>query len=244
MTNPFITAGAIDMSSFGARLAQVRRDIDLTQEGFARAVGLTRSSIAQYEGGRATPPLDTIFKLAEALGADPRFLIFGDQPGRGYEAMSGGRLVQVGGQDNIDEGRQAVIGLPLPLVAEFGARELDLLFLSLEVEAPWFKAKAGSLLLLAMGFDRIKPDGGLYAVRSTAGLALVRSEPLLGEAEPNRLRLTDGQGLVCEAISSTLAPVGRLIALLQKADGPPISYLVENAKVDVNPLPRRARGAG
>ncbi len=241
MTNPFITAGAIDMSSFGARLAQARRDIDLTQEGFARAAGLTRSSIAQYEGGRATPPLDTIFKLAEVLGGDPRFLIFGDEPGRDYEGMSGGRLVPVGAADDLDEARQAVIGLPLPVIAEFGARELDLRFTALEVEAPWFKAKAGSLLLLAMGFDRIRPDGGLYAVRSTAGLALVRSEPLLGEAEPDSLRLTDGQGLACEATSSALAPVGRLIALLQRADGPPISYLVDNVIGTADPLSRRVR---
>lgn len=57
----------------GARLAA-----GLTQKELAQAMGTTQSAIARLESGNQMPTLDTLFKLAAALGVD--FTITPDEP--------------------------------------------------------------------------------------------------------------------------------------------------------------------
>jgi len=57
----------------GARLAA-----GLTQKELAERMGTTQSAIARLESGNQMPTLDTLFKLATALGVD--FTITPDEP--------------------------------------------------------------------------------------------------------------------------------------------------------------------
>lgn len=59
------------------RLKAVRVGRDLTCNLLAQRAGLTHTTVAQIESGRTIPGVDTVEKLADALGVDPRWFAFG-----------------------------------------------------------------------------------------------------------------------------------------------------------------------
>lgn len=61
--------------SFGAKLLQARKKAGLSQEELAYLGGVDRTAISPLELGRHTPRLDTVIKLAGALGISPCELI-------------------------------------------------------------------------------------------------------------------------------------------------------------------------
>lgn len=52
---------------FGARLARLRRERNITQDELARRVGLAQPNISAYEGGRFVPSGPLIIRLARIL---------------------------------------------------------------------------------------------------------------------------------------------------------------------------------
>ena len=52
----------------GARLRQLRKAAGLTQAELARRTGIHRPNIARVEAGRHTPSLETLARLASAIG--------------------------------------------------------------------------------------------------------------------------------------------------------------------------------
>jgi len=58
-----------------AKLRQLRSDLGLSQDQLARRVGVSPSLVGQLEQGRALPSLDTLERLADALGVSPCYLI-------------------------------------------------------------------------------------------------------------------------------------------------------------------------
>lgn len=52
------------------RLIERRHDQGMTQKDLAEAACLTQSVIARLESKKATPQLDTLMKVASALGCD------------------------------------------------------------------------------------------------------------------------------------------------------------------------------
>ena len=59
---------AIDGEKLGARLRQLRLDAGLTQAELARRTGIHRPNIARVEAGRHTPSLETLARIANAIG--------------------------------------------------------------------------------------------------------------------------------------------------------------------------------
>jgi transcriptional regulator with XRE-family HTH domain len=57
------------------KLKQYRKSAGLTQQQLAEAIGITRSSISQYESGIIAPSRDMLVSLANKLGADIRELL-------------------------------------------------------------------------------------------------------------------------------------------------------------------------
>lgn len=65
--------------SFSERLKKLRLEAGLSQEGLARAAGISLSSVCKLEqGDTIDPSLSTVTKLAKALNVDCR--AFMDQP--------------------------------------------------------------------------------------------------------------------------------------------------------------------
>lgn len=61
----------------GARVAQIRKDLNYSQEKLAELSGLDRSHIGYIEQGRRKPTLSTLLKIAEALGVSLQELMEG-----------------------------------------------------------------------------------------------------------------------------------------------------------------------
>jgi DNA-binding XRE family transcriptional regulator len=59
---------AIDGARLGARLRELRLAAGLTQAELARRTGIHRPNIARVEAGRHTPSLETLSRLASAIG--------------------------------------------------------------------------------------------------------------------------------------------------------------------------------
>lgn len=65
---------------FGRRLFVERRRLGITQQALADAAGLSLDCVHKLEKGARTARLDTVAKLADALGVDPAELVRGLRP--------------------------------------------------------------------------------------------------------------------------------------------------------------------
>ncbi len=73
----FGVGGALDGHRLGRRLRELRMAAGLTQAELARRTGIHRPNIARVEAGRHTPSLDTLARIAHAIGV-PTTQVLGD----------------------------------------------------------------------------------------------------------------------------------------------------------------------
>ncbi|MEV3857707.1 helix-turn-helix transcriptional regulator [Streptomyces sp. NPDC050095] len=59
----------------GDRIRAVRLHANMTQEGLAERAGLDRQSVNRIEQGHASPVLDNLIRIADALGVPLRDLV-------------------------------------------------------------------------------------------------------------------------------------------------------------------------
>ena len=69
-------------TSLGGRIKALRLERDLQQRQLAEKAGLTPSMVSQIESGRLTPSLNTLGKIAGALGVSIATLFDGQGPAR------------------------------------------------------------------------------------------------------------------------------------------------------------------
>lgn len=62
----------------GARVRRTRRALDITQEELAARIGVAHSTLVRIERGKTGPSVGTLFKLGDALGVDPKWILSGD----------------------------------------------------------------------------------------------------------------------------------------------------------------------
>lgn len=62
------------LNDFGERFAWKRKEVGITQEELSARSGITLSQIARIETGKINTTICTVYKLAEAMGVDPKEL--------------------------------------------------------------------------------------------------------------------------------------------------------------------------
>ena len=72
-------AGAVDIAGLGSRLASVRAERGLTKADLVEATGLSSAAILGIERG-AEARVDTVERIAKALGVSPGWLGYGIGP--------------------------------------------------------------------------------------------------------------------------------------------------------------------
>ncbi len=60
----------MDAKKLGKRIRVARVEADLTQTELARKMGAKQKSISRYETGDSVPSVETLVKLAHALGKE------------------------------------------------------------------------------------------------------------------------------------------------------------------------------
>ena len=66
----------------GKRVRKIRRNLDITQEQLAEAVGITSESISNIERGKTAPSFETLEKIAEVLQVQVKELFDFPEEGR------------------------------------------------------------------------------------------------------------------------------------------------------------------
>lgn len=64
--------------TFGHRLQEAMHDRGVTHEAVAEHVGVSRPAVTHWTAGRREPSTATLRQLAEFLGVDAGWLLFGD----------------------------------------------------------------------------------------------------------------------------------------------------------------------
>lgn len=73
-----LALGEIDGQRLGAKIRALRLAAGLTQAELARRTGIHRPNIARVEAGRHTPSLETLARLATAIGVPTTRVLIGD----------------------------------------------------------------------------------------------------------------------------------------------------------------------
>nr|WP_294522766.1 helix-turn-helix domain-containing protein [uncultured Rhodopila sp.] len=79
-------------ADIGTRIRARRRDSSLTQDEFARRIGVSRSAVAQWETGRTGQITGNLSRIAAALGVGVEYLMYGDDKRAPAEARQGDEL--------------------------------------------------------------------------------------------------------------------------------------------------------
>ena len=66
---------SVQRNCFGKALQELRIKSNMSQQELADAVGLSVSSISYYEHGKREPCVDTIARMAEAMGYDLKWFL-------------------------------------------------------------------------------------------------------------------------------------------------------------------------
>lgn len=72
-----------DVKKFGANLARLRKNKDMTQSELADKLNLTRQAISKYEVGDSSPDISILISIAEIFGITLHELINSGEPTRG-----------------------------------------------------------------------------------------------------------------------------------------------------------------
>ena len=66
-------------STFGERLREIRKDMGMTQDEFAKKLGTSKQILSRYELGQRTPKIDQVVKYAKKLNVSVEHLVCGTE---------------------------------------------------------------------------------------------------------------------------------------------------------------------
>lgn len=89
------------------RIKKIRKDAGLTQENFAKRLGLKRQTIATYETGRSEPMDSIIFSICREFNINENWLRYGIEPMRINNVEFGNVCREIGVNDA--KAKQAIL---------------------------------------------------------------------------------------------------------------------------------------
>ncbi len=69
----------MDMIKTGKFIAQLRKELGLTQEQFGEKVGVTNKTVSRWETGNYLPPADALLTMSEVFGVSVNELLSGQR---------------------------------------------------------------------------------------------------------------------------------------------------------------------
>jgi len=75
--SPVTSRTNLDLRALGRRLRELR-GFDLTQEAFAKELGISQSQLSKYERGVAAPPADVLFSIKRYFRVKIDWLLTGE----------------------------------------------------------------------------------------------------------------------------------------------------------------------
>ncbi len=75
MTGPYEGLYVVSMEKIGRRITRRREARGLTKTALARKAGITRATLVRIEDGTHTPMMNTLQRIAKALGVKVRDLL-------------------------------------------------------------------------------------------------------------------------------------------------------------------------
>jgi transcriptional regulator with XRE-family HTH domain len=85
--------------ALGERIRHLRKEVGWSQAELGEKVGTDAGRISRYEGGRITPSIDALMRIAEVFNVSADHLLFDDVPRRPLHAAEdalGDRLAVIG----------------------------------------------------------------------------------------------------------------------------------------------------
>jgi DNA-binding XRE family transcriptional regulator len=182
----------------------------MSQEELAKALGKTRTAVAQYETGKNTPPLKMIEQIAGILEVDPAFLAFGGSPSDLPSQVSLSMAKAGEGRDGA-----ATYQVPASVAQRMKVTSSQGAVFELSCDAPHFTLRRGDHVFVDTSQTDFRGDGRLYLVRSGIGeLHVARAEvQLSGGSSTLNVTLGNGQNQVVEGNKIEVA--GLIVATLR-----------------------------
>ena len=110
----------------GERVRELRKERGWSQGELAQRIGTDAGRISRYEGGRITPSLEALVKLADALGVTTDYLVRESAPRQNLDGHDlgalGGRLAEL--SELSDEDRAALLNVLDAMLAKSRLRAL------------------------------------------------------------------------------------------------------------------------
>ena len=91
----------------GERISEIRKVLGLSQEEFGNKLGLVRSAISSYEGGRRVPPEQSIKSICREYNVNYIWLVNGD--GEMFLNITNAILDQLINEYNLTEDDKEII---------------------------------------------------------------------------------------------------------------------------------------
>jgi transcriptional regulator with XRE-family HTH domain len=82
------------MDALGKRIAQLRKQKDLSQTALAKLVGISYAQLGRYEIKDGQPPAEVLKKIADSLGTTTDFLLNGDTNEKAMNTLNDTELLQ------------------------------------------------------------------------------------------------------------------------------------------------------
>jgi transcriptional regulator with XRE-family HTH domain len=220
-------ADHVDTSTLGGRIAWARMRKEMTQKDLAERVknrdgsSKSRATIVQYEANNIMPPLDVVELIAKQLGVSPSYIAFGEHVVEGISALKDVEMISFPEISFGKDGQyvSSTMAYSKERVTELGISRDNIVAYVMPHAAKAFGIEAGDLLISDTSITTPTDKGGLYVIKTQAGMELIRVNPHYGAAPRGKtISFSDPNGRALTAKVSDLHFLGGVVSTIRRSD--------------------------